>query len=104
MVARGDVWWAEHPEIGRRPFLVLTREAAVPVLNRVIAIPVTRTIRGIATEVLLDRNDGMPEECVLTLDNLTALPKDLLRSRITRLSLARMREVCRALAIATGCE
>ena len=103
MLARGEIWWVEHPDAGRRPFLVLTRQAAVPVLHSVLAVPATRTIRRIPTEVVLDRKDGMPEKCALSLDNLTAVPKELFRSRITRLPVERMNEVCRALALASGC-
>lgn len=103
MVARGEIWWVEHPDAGRRPFLVLTRQAAVPIVNAVLAVPATRTIRGIPTEVPLDRADGMPEECALTLDNVATVPKELFRDRITRLSVARMTEVCRALSLASGC-
>jgi mRNA interferase MazF len=73
------------------------------VLNAVLAVPATRTIRQIPTEVVLDTGDGMPEECALSLDNLTLVPKELLRTRITRLSLERMSEVCRALTLASGC-
>ncbi len=72
-------------------------------LNAVLAVPATRTIREIPTEVALDAADGMPEECALSLDNLTLVPKELFRSRITRLSVERMGEVCRALALASGC-
>ena len=43
---QGEVWWAEHPDAGRRPFLVLSRQAAIPVLHSVLAVPATRTIRG----------------------------------------------------------
>ncbi len=93
----------EHPDAGRRPFLVLTRQAALPLLNAVLAVPATRTLRGIPTEVALDVADGMPDECALSLDNLTLVPKELFQTRITRLSIERMREVCRALAIASGC-
>lgn len=103
LVARSEVWWVEHPDAGRRPFLVLTRQAAIPVLNAVLAVPATRTIRQIPTEVVLDTVDGMPEECALSLDNLTLVPKELFRTRITRLSVERMSEVCRALALASGC-
>jgi mRNA interferase MazF len=103
VVARGEVWWVEHPDVGRRPFLVLTRQPAIPVLHSVLAIPATRTIRQIPTEVVLDPGDGMPEDCALSVDNLTTLPKELFRERITRLSVARMTEVCRALALASGC-
>jgi mRNA interferase MazF len=103
LVARSEVWWVEHPDAGRRPFLVLTRQAAVPVLNALLAVPATRTIRQIPTEVVLDAGDGMPEECALSVDNVTLVPKELFRARITRLSVERMSEVCRALALASGC-
>lgn len=82
---------------------MLTPRAAIPVLNSMLAVPATRTIRQIPTEVVLDAGDGMPEACALSLDNLTLVPKELFRSRITRLSVERMREVCRALALASGC-
>lgn len=103
VVARSEVWWVEHPELGRRPYLVLTRQSAIAVLDRVLAVPATRTIRAIPTEVLLDAGDGMPTECALTLDNVISIPQEFFRERITRLSVARMSEVCRALSVATGC-
>lgn len=97
------MWWVEHPDAGRRPFLVLTRQAAIPVLHSVLAIPATRTIRGIPTEVGLGRSDGMPEDCCLSVDNVGPIPKALFRTRIARLPVERMAEVCRALALASGC-
>lgn len=98
------MWWYEHPRAGRRPFLILTRDEAVPVLAQVLAVPATRTVRDIPTEVLLDRDDGMPSACCLTLDNLAAIRPSLCTERITRLSPRRMRDVCAALAVATACD
>ncbi len=100
---RGEVWWIEDPDAGRRPHLVLTRDAAVPILTQVIAIPATRNVRGLPTEVELGIDDGMPDTCVLTLDNVTLLPKAYFRERICMLAPERMDAVCRALARATGC-
>lgn len=100
---RGEVWWVEDPHAGRRPHLVLTRDAAVPVLNQLIAVPATRRVRGVPTEVELGPDDGMPDACVLSLDNATLVPKALFRERICTLGPERMRAVCRALALATGC-
>ena len=100
---RGEVWWIEVRDAGRRPALVLTREAAIPVLNRVLVVPATRTIRGIPTEVPLDERDGMPAACVLTLDNLTVVSRAAVASRITTLSADRMAEVCTALSAAVAC-
>jgi len=102
-VNRGEVWWVEDPDLGHRPHLVLTRQTAIPVLNAYIAVPATRTVRGIPTEVRLGREDGMPEECVLSLDNVAVVPKGFFVDRIARLSAERLAETCSALAIATGC-
>ncbi len=100
---RGEIWWFEEPERGRRPVCVLTRQEAIPVLRRVVVAPATRTIRGIATEVALSSLDGMPEPCVLSLDNVRTVSRALLVHRITALSQPRMREVCTALNLALGC-
>lgn len=101
---RGEVWWAEDPATGRRPHLILTRDAAIPVVVGVIAVPATRTVRGIPTEVPLGRDDGLPVECVLTLDNVAVLPKAFFVERISALGPDRMASVCRALAVATACD
>jgi mRNA interferase MazF len=102
-VNRADVWWVEHPEAGRRPACILTRQAAIPVLGSVLVAPATRRVRGIPTEVALSRDDGMPADCALSFDNLVTVPKALLTERITQLAQERHRELCRALAAATGC-
>jgi len=104
LVNRGDVWWVEDPDSGRRPHLVLTRETAIPVLNAVLAVPATRTVRGIPTEVALGLEHGLPQQCVLSLDNLTLVPKPYFVERICELDAARMEDVCRALGYATGCD
>jgi mRNA interferase MazF len=93
----------EDPRTGRRPFLILTRNEAIPVSNQVLAVPATRTVRGIPTEVELDSLDGMPAPCALAVDNTALVRVALCSERITRLGPERMRAVCDALAIATGC-
>lgn len=100
---RGEMWWAEEPEIGRRPVLVLTRARAIEVLTWVLVAPATRSVRGIPTEVGLNQEDGMPEVCALTLDNVRPLRKSLLTNRISSLAPEKMDEVCRALATAVDC-
>jgi mRNA interferase MazF len=100
---RGEVWWGELPEVGRRPFLIMTRDAAIPVLRAVLAVPITRTIRGIPTEVPLTTADGMPDDCVASFDNLRVVPKAYLVERVCAVGPDRLREACAALQAATGC-
>lgn len=103
LVTRGEVWWGEDPQAGRRPLLILTRETAVPVLRSILVAPATRTMRDVPTEVVVTEDDGMPSSSALSLDNVTTIPKSYLVERICRLGPERMHEVCTALAIATGC-
>jgi mRNA interferase MazF len=102
-VSRGEIWWADLPAIGRRPVLIMTRDAAIPVLKRIVVVPATRTIRGIGSEVRLGKADGMPADCVLAFDNIRVVSKAYLTRRITALGATRMAEVCRALRYATAC-
>jgi mRNA interferase MazF len=97
------VWWGEIEGLGRRPFLIMSRPAAIPVLNGVLAAPVTRTIRDIPTEVSLGPGDGMPTECVASLDNMSVVPKAYLVDRICVLEPTRMAEACAALRLAVDC-
>ena len=100
---RGEVWWAEMEDVGRRPFLVMTRSAAIPVLHNLLAAPVTRTVRSIPTELQLSPEDGMPTECAASFDNLRAVPKAFLVERLTTLDPVRLAEACRALRAAVDC-
>ena len=103
MVNRGEVWWVDHPAQGRRPFLVLTRQAVIPVVNKVTGVPATKRVRGIPSEVPLSADDGMPVACVLNFDNPTSLRKGWFVEPICQLSPVRMVEACRALSVAMGC-
>jgi len=103
VVAHGEIWWHEAPDEKRRPYLVLTRDEGIPLLDQLIAVPATRTMRNIPTEVELGPADGMPASCVLSLDNVRVVRKSHLVERVTVLSGERMRAVCEALAFATAC-
>jgi mRNA interferase MazF len=100
---RGEVWWWRRPDQRSRPACIVTRDEAIPVLTSLLIVPATTTRRGIATEVELDIDDGMPIPCVLALDAVTPASKALLTDRITELSPARMHQVCLALRAATAC-
>jgi mRNA interferase MazF len=101
--ARGEVWWGELEDTGRRPFLVMTRDAAIPVLTTLLVAPITRTIRGIPTEVSLGPDDGMPAECAASFDNLRVIPKAHLVGRVCVLGVERMADACRAAGTAIDC-
>jgi len=102
-VRRGEVWWYERPDEKRRPAVILTRNESIDQRHSVIAAPTTSTVRGWDTEVALDQDDGMPEPCVVVLDNTFYARKARLTERITELSPKKMHEICRALDIATDC-
>ena len=102
--ARGDVWWCELPEIGRRPVVVLSRDAAIPRLRRTLIGPCTTTIRGIPTEVLLEPlQDPIPLVSVVNLDSVESVSVGTLVERLGRLGDDRMREICEALEVAVDC-
>ena len=82
---------------------MLTRDEALPWLRNIVVALVTRTVRGIETEVAIGPADGMPVECAVSLDNLRTVPRALLTEPITKPEPARMDAVCRALAHSTGC-
>lgn len=77
MVARNDIFWADlGPPAGRRPVCVLTRDAAIDVLIAVTCAPITRTVRGIRSEVEIGLDQGLPEACVISCDNVMTVPID----------------------------
>ena len=101
---RGELWWCEPPEIGRRPVVVLSRDAAIPRLRRVLVAPCTTTVRGLPSEVVLEPGDDpVPRETAVNLDSVESVSVGLLVERLGRLSDDRMRDVCAALAVATDC-
>ena len=103
--ARGEVWWCELGEVGRRPVVVLSRDAAIPRLRRALIGPCTTTIRGIPSEVLLEPGeDPVPRTSVVNLDSVESVSLGTLVERLGRLSDGRMRQICGALETAMDCE
>lgn len=99
--AQGDIWWAEAQD-KRRPVLVVTRTEAIPVLTWIVVAPVTRTIRGIPTEVALDTNTGMAAPCAAAFDNLQPIRKTFLTELVGSIPQRRS-EICRALGALADC-
>ena len=103
--ARGDVWWCELPEIGRRPVVVLSRDAAIPRLRQAVIAPCTTTVRGLPSEVVLEPGDDpVPRHCVVNVDSIESVALGVLTERIGRLADVRMRQVCKALEVAVDCD
>jgi mRNA interferase MazF len=104
-VGRGEIWWCELPHIGRRPVLVLSRDAAIPRLRRTLIAPCTTNVRGLPSEVLLEPGDDpVPKRSAVNLDSVESVAVGVLVERLGRLSDERMREVCAALEVAVGCD
>lgn len=99
---QGDVWWAEA-EDKRRPVLVVTRSEAIPVLTTILVAPVTRTIRAIPTEVPLGPDEGLPTECVATIDNVQPIRRSALTERVGRLGPDGRLRLCQALRAMSDC-
>ncbi len=98
---RGEVWRTELPQpIGRRAVRLLSRDAAYSVRTSVIVAIVTRTIRNIPVEVLLEPENGMSTKCVVNLDDILTIPKSRLTEQITTLSTEKMTAVGKAIVFA----
>ena len=100
---RGEVWFAEVPS-GDRSVLVLTRDPVADRIDSVVVAPLTRTRRGLVSEVpLTARHDGVPADSVVNFDSILTVPRSAFRRRVTQLSAVRLEEACEALRAATGC-
>lgn len=99
---RGDIWFAATPG-GDRPVLVLTRDPVADRIGAVVVAALTRTRRGLVSELELSVDDGVPTDSVVNFDNVHTIPSALLRRKVTSLGPARMAEACRTLQAATGC-
>ncbi len=101
---RGEVWWCEPPQIGRRPVVVLSRDVAIPRLRRALVAPCTTTIRGLSSEVVLEPEaDPVPRRSAVNLDSVESVSLGVLVERLGRLSDDRMRQICQALEVAVDC-
>jgi mRNA interferase MazF len=100
---KGEIWFAATPG-GDRPVLVLTRDPVADRIGSVVVAALTRTRRGLVSELVLTVNDdGVPSDCVVNFDNIHTIPRSTFRRRITALSGPRMAQACRKLRDAVGC-
>ena len=101
---RGEIWLYtfKRPD-KRRPVLVLTRQEVIQLLHTVMVVPITSTVRGAPSEVLVGTDEGLKRDSAVNLDHVQTVEKARLRTFVGALSHEKMNAVCRALAIATGC-
>jgi mRNA interferase MazF len=104
-ITRGEIRLYDFsPPDKKRPVLVLTRDSAIPYLSAVTVAPITSSIRGVPSEVLLNEQDGMKAPCAVNLHNAITVSQKSLGRRVAQLSSSRMNEVCAALRFSCGCE
>lgn len=98
---RGELWWASLPHpIGTRPVVLLSRDQAYRVRERVTVAPVTTRIRNIPTEVSLGHEEGLPKVCVVNFDEIITIPKKTLQKQISDLSPQKIQAIDRAVKFA----
>lgn len=104
-IVRGDIrLYRFAPPDKRRPVVVLTRDSAIGYLSTVTVAPVTSTIRGVPSEVLLGVDDGMKTPCAVNLHNAITISQHRLGKRVARLGSHRLGELCAALRFSLGCD
>ena len=103
-IGRGEIWlYTFKPPDKRRPVLVLTRPEVIGLLRTVMVAPITSTVRGAPSEVLLGIEEGLKGPSAANLDHVQTVEQRMLEQYVGRVSTAKMRSVCEALLIATGC-
>jgi mRNA interferase MazF len=102
-VRRGEIWWAEMPSpAGRRPVVLMSRESSYAVRGSVTVVEISRTVRGIPSEVPLGAREGLPAKCAANADNLVTIPKTWLSSRVSQVSSVKLAALDEALRFALG--
>lgn len=102
-VQRGEIrWYTFASPDKKRPVLLLTRDVVINSLNEIIVVPVTRTIRGLETEVVLTTDDGMPVACALNFDHIALAQRSKIGGLIATLPERLWSEGERALLVACG--
>ena len=103
MVAQAEIWLMETPNQKRRPVLIVSRNEAIPVLNNVVVAPLTSTLRDIPTCIRVGPDEGIDHDSVATFDNLAAVPRSVLRTRLGQLGAGGRQQICDALDALANC-
>jgi mRNA interferase MazF len=103
-VNRGEIWTYRFKAADkRRPVLVLSRQDVIGLLHTVMVAPITSTVYGAPSEVLVGTDEGLKRQSAVNLDHVQTVERARLVACIGSVTPARMKDVCRALAIAVGC-
>lgn len=103
MVARGELWWGETPDEKGRPYLVVSRDSANRVMQRVLVAPVTARVRNVPSELPVGASEGLPRSSVASFHNLQPFPKAMLVRRLGTLGSERARDICRTAGVTLDC-
>ena len=104
-IARGDIRLYQFaPPDKKRPVVVLTRDSGIAYLSTLTVAPITSTIRGVPSEVVLSEEDGMKAPCAVNMHNVVTVSQQRLGKRVARLGSLRMSEICAALRFSLGCD
>lgn len=104
-MSRGEIWQYRFGQPDKkRPVVVLTRQEVIGLIHTVMVAPITSTIRGLPSEVAVGVAEGLKHHSAVKLDQVQTVEQSKLVGYVGRLAPNKMRDVCRALAIAVGCE
>jgi mRNA interferase MazF len=105
VVSRGEIWrYRFASPHKKRPVVVLSRQEVIGLLHTVMVAPVTSTIRGAPSEVLVGVREGLKHQSAVNLDHVQTVEQSRLEGCLGHLGVEKMREVCQALAVAVGCD
>jgi mRNA interferase MazF len=104
-LGRGEIWLLHlpHPD-KRRPVLVLSRSSLLRLLHTATVAAITSTLRGSPTEVELGIAEGLKQPSCVNLCNVFTVHQGELKTFVGTVGPDKMAQVCRALAVACGCE
>ena len=104
-VNRGEIWaYRFKAPDKKRPVLILTRPEVIGLLHTVMVAPITSTIRGAPSEVVVGTAEGLKQESAINLDHVQTVERARLAGYVGEVKPEKIREVCRALAVAVGCD
>ena len=102
---RGTIWIYKFKKPDKlRPVVILSRQDVIGLIDSVVVAPITSTIYGVPSEVIVGIDQGLKHDSAVNLDHIQTVPASKLNGYIGSLDERKMAEVCLALMIATGCD